>query len=85
MKALEHYEDLADIKRVIVHTNVFQPDVCDFSTLTSISSETFVVSVARQLFQPSDYGAINGLHARDAACQYSPKPASRHPDRNQVF
>ena len=26
-RALEHYEDLADIKRVIVHTTVFQPEV----------------------------------------------------------
>ena len=26
-RALEHYEDLADIKRVIVHTNVFQVEV----------------------------------------------------------
>jgi hypothetical protein len=26
-KALEHYEDLADIKRAIVHTNVLAPDV----------------------------------------------------------
>ena len=26
-QALEHYEDLADIKRVIVHTNMFQADV----------------------------------------------------------
>ena len=27
-KALEHYEDLADIKRAIIHTNVLSPDVC---------------------------------------------------------
>jgi hypothetical protein len=26
-KALEHYEDLADIKRAIVHTTTLQPDV----------------------------------------------------------
>jgi clathrin heavy chain len=26
-RALEHYEDIADIKRVIVHTNLLQPDV----------------------------------------------------------
>lgn len=26
-QALEHYEDLADIKRVIVHTNLFNADV----------------------------------------------------------
>ena len=29
-QALEHYEDLADIKRVIVHTNMFQADVRAF-------------------------------------------------------
>jgi hypothetical protein len=28
--ALEHYEDLADIKCAIVHTNVLQPEVCVF-------------------------------------------------------
>jgi clathrin heavy chain len=26
-RALEHYEDIADIKRVIVHTNLLQADV----------------------------------------------------------
>lgn len=26
-QALEHYEDLADIKRAIVHTTTLQPDV----------------------------------------------------------
>lgn len=26
-KALEHYEDLADIKRAIVHTNILAQDV----------------------------------------------------------
>jgi clathrin heavy chain len=29
-KALEHYEDLADIKRAIVHTTTLQPDVSLF-------------------------------------------------------
>ncbi|OBZ66438.1 Clathrin heavy chain 1 [Grifola frondosa] len=39
-RALEHYEDLADIKRVIVHTTVFQPDwlVNYFSRLTTEQS-----------------------------------------------
>ncbi len=27
VQALEHYEDLADIKRAIVHTATLQPDV----------------------------------------------------------
>jgi len=27
VKALEHYEDLADIKRAIVHTSGLQPEV----------------------------------------------------------
>jgi len=27
LQALEHYEDIADIKRAIVHTNVLQPEV----------------------------------------------------------
>lgn len=27
-RALEHYEDISDIKRVIVHTNVLPADVC---------------------------------------------------------
>lgn len=27
VKALEHYEDLADIKRAIVHTNILAQDV----------------------------------------------------------
>ncbi|CAL1714911.1 unnamed protein product [Somion occarium] len=39
-RALEHYEDLADIKRVIVHTNMFQPEwiVNYFSRLTTEQS-----------------------------------------------
>lgn len=28
VQALEHYEDLADIKRAIVHTAALQPEVC---------------------------------------------------------
>lgn len=28
LQALEHYEDLADIKRAVVHTNALQPEVC---------------------------------------------------------
>lgn len=31
-QALEHYEDIADIKRAIVHTNVLQPEVCENAT-----------------------------------------------------
>ena len=36
-RALEHYEDISDIKCTIVHTNVLQPDwlVEHFSRLTS--------------------------------------------------
>ncbi|KAH9975866.1 clathrin heavy chain 1 [Lactifluus volemus] len=39
-RALEHYEDLADIKRAIVHTNVLSPDwlVSYFSRLTTEQS-----------------------------------------------
>ncbi|KAI0065620.1 clathrin heavy chain [Artomyces pyxidatus] len=39
-RALEHYEDLADIKRAIVHTNVLAPDwlVTYFSRLTTEQS-----------------------------------------------
>ncbi|EGN91992.1 hypothetical protein SERLA73DRAFT_99912 [Serpula lacrymans var. lacrymans S7.3] len=39
-RALEHYEDIADIKRAIVHTNVLQPEwlVTYFSRLTTEQS-----------------------------------------------
>ncbi|KIJ55342.1 hypothetical protein M422DRAFT_219983 [Sphaerobolus stellatus SS14] len=39
-RALEHYEDIADIKRVIVHSNILQPDwlVSYFSRLTTEQS-----------------------------------------------
>ena len=40
---MEHYEDLADIKRVIVHTNVFQVDVsCFGSQSIDSSADTFL-------------------------------------------
>jgi hypothetical protein len=32
MQALEHYEDLNDIKRVVVHTQLFSADVSPFRT-----------------------------------------------------
>jgi clathrin heavy chain len=34
LQALEHYEDLADIKRAIVHTNVLQPEVSAIRNFT---------------------------------------------------
>lgn len=29
-RALEHFTDLYDIKRTVVHTAHFKPDVCDY-------------------------------------------------------
>lgn len=40
LKALEHYEDLADIKRAIVHTNVLAPDVRVASVRISLANMT---------------------------------------------
>jgi hypothetical protein len=67
MKALEHYEDLADIKRAIVHTSVLQPEVsarfiaCDRRWYPDFSI------VASELLQSSDDGAVYGMYAGDAA------------------
>jgi hypothetical protein len=52
-QALEHYEDLTDIKRVIVHTAVLQLEVRSFR-----SNYPFLnlhVAVACQLLQSSDH------------------------------
>jgi clathrin heavy chain len=40
LKALEHYEDIADIKRAIVHTNVLAPDVRVASVRISLANIT---------------------------------------------
>ena len=34
-QALEHYTDLYDIKRAVVHTHLLNPEVCYFSTYDS--------------------------------------------------
>ena len=45
IQALEHYEDIADIKRAIVHTTGLQPDVCLFLlVLSRMQTEVFVVA-----------------------------------------
>jgi hypothetical protein len=41
-KALEHYEDLADIKRAIVHTTVLQPEV---GAMKSLFVRTYPISL----------------------------------------
>ncbi|EJD07554.1 clathrin heavy chain [Fomitiporia mediterranea MF3/22] len=48
-RALEHYEDINDIKRAIVHTNVLQPDwlVEYFSKLTTEQSMTCLQEMLR--------------------------------------
>ncbi|KAJ3481158.1 hypothetical protein NLI96_g7849 [Meripilus lineatus] len=48
-RALEHYEDLGDIKRVIVHTTVFQPEwlVNYFSRLTTEQSMSCLQEMLR--------------------------------------
>jgi clathrin heavy chain len=52
---LEHYEDIADIKRAIVHTTGLTPDVCYFSFM-SCQADALIVHhlVACELFQPVD-------------------------------
>ncbi|KIM71993.1 hypothetical protein PILCRDRAFT_16542 [Piloderma croceum F 1598] len=48
-KALEHYENLADIKRAIVHTNVLQPEwlINYFSRLTTEQSMACMQDILR--------------------------------------
>lgn len=35
-RALEHYTDLYDIKRAVVHTHLLNPEVCSFYQLNSV-------------------------------------------------
>lgn len=83
-RALEHYEDLGDIKRVIVHTTVFQPEVCQHLRTYCPVPHNWC-TVARQLLQPPYYGTINELFTRDAPNQHPTKFASGHSDRYQIF
>jgi hypothetical protein len=67
VKALEHYEDLADIKRAIVHTNGLQPEVrAQFITCNRRRRSDFA-EVASELLQSSDNGAVYGVYAGNAA------------------
>ncbi|KAK7061131.1 Clathrin heavy chain [Paramarasmius palmivorus] len=74
-RALEHYEDLADIKRVIVHATTLPPD--------------FIVSLSffsgHQLLLTLDKGADYGLLARDASGEHAPESSGCCSDRHQSF
>jgi hypothetical protein len=63
LKALDHYEDLADIKRAIVHPNVLQTEVYLNPTNTYTVPNVPCISVARQLFRSPDNEAIDGVSA----------------------
>jgi len=87
VQALEHYEDLADIKRAIVHTTVLQPDVGASSKpdlMYFVNAACFAL-VACHLLQPPDNGAVYGLLARNAPRQHPSKSSSRHPDCDEVL
>ncbi len=83
IQALEHYEDLADIKRVIVHTNALPAEV------SLVDNEIVALltwyTVDGRLFQPSHYGTIDGMPVRDASRQYPSELASCRPDRYEVL
>ena len=64
-RALEHYEDINDIKRVVVHTNVLQPEVC-YCFLAHGERLLTVDTVACQLFQPAHDRAVLCLLAGNA-------------------
>jgi hypothetical protein len=79
--ALEHYEDLADIKRAIVHTNVLQPEVSVFVSLFWWTS----ILMVGHLLQPSHNRAVHGLYVGDAPSQHSLEPPSCDPDRCKII
>ena len=55
-RALEHYTDLYDIKRAVVHTHLLNPDVSDWGFPCGIYSKTYVGS--------------SGWWTTSAACQW---------------
>ena len=75
-QALEHYEDLADIKRVIVHTNLFNADVRYTGLVYAYHWHlwlTLFLPVARQLFRQANRREHPRMLEGDATCQHSPK------------
>ncbi|KAI0312351.1 hypothetical protein OF83DRAFT_1087072 [Amylostereum chailletii] len=55
-RALEHYEDIADIKRAIVHTNVLAPEVLSLSSIQLVivsqrSIRTFSALSSSEMFE----------------------------------
>lgn len=64
-RALEHYEDINDIKRVVVHTNVLQPEVCKLFIPQDERLLT-IDTVACQLFQPAHNRTVLRLSAGNA-------------------
>ena|SRR6266511_2381644 len=82
-QALEHYEDIADIKRAIVHTSSLPIDV-SWHHLSGLRNADVPV-VAHQLLQSPYNGTVDGLSPGDVAGQYPPELASCYPDCNEVF
>lgn len=86
-QALEHYEDIADIKRVVVHTNLLAADV----GLSACRPEREArpdprsLAVARQLLWHTHGRADPRVLQRDASRQHPPEPASRRPVGDQVL
>lgn len=84
-RALEHYEDINDIKRAIVHASTLQPDVSGTADNDIRFTDQSRSAVACELFQPPHHRAILRLLAGDDEGGHSKEPPGRHPDRHQVL
>jgi len=87
-QALEHYEDTNDIKRVVVHSNLFNADVSPFSAIAGLifdTDENRLRLVARRLLRQTYRRAISGLHERDAQGQHEAESSSRRSDCHQIL
>lgn len=82
-RALEHYEDINDIKRAVVHTNVLQADVsCSFLETARFLT---LLSVASRVFQQTHHRANVCMPERNAPCEHPPESPSRDPNCNQIL
>src|ERR1700761_2435371 len=59
-RALELYDDTADIKRTIVHANALNPEVCG-AVRVSCPTTDVTRLVARELLRSPDHGTNHGL------------------------
>lgn len=81
---MEHYEDIADIKRVVVHTNLLTADVSGIR-IDRIDWANLLSAVARRLLWETYRREHARMLQRNAASQHQAELTSRGSIRYEVL